>query len=147
MWARGRIARIAFGCADTASGHALCYLHLSVPHYFGRRRCAIVLNGTALAEVALTSVTRSVMLLIPAGATAHLELTLDEAVTTAAENDSRLLGIGLHHMFLCASDDLAARLDYLESLLLEAETLCCVDHPLAQSAGPMADERIDQPAL
>jgi glycosyltransferase involved in cell wall biosynthesis len=129
VWAMGASARIAFALPAAAHQRVLCYLRVSVPHYFGPRKCDMFVNGERIRQVTLDHHERNLRFALEGtlrashgGADRHytIELRLDRVVTPAeaGTGDARVLGIGIKKIFVCAANDVAARLDFLEENLV-----------------------------
>jgi hypothetical protein len=117
-WSSARTARLAFLRSGTESGAMLCYLRISLPHYYSTPQlCRVSVNGDEVAEYQISSTPRSIMVPLGEASSITVHIALDEVTPAPQGKDQRLLGIGLHDVYCCLADDLAGRLAHMERIV------------------------------
>jgi hypothetical protein len=119
VWARGPVARLAFGLADRETT-TVCYLRLVLPRWLGRQRGEIVVDGRIADEPYLDDTPRTLSFRIEPRADGRhqVEIRLPGFAPPPADDpESRIIGVGLVHLHLCGENDVAARLQYIERSL------------------------------
>jgi hypothetical protein len=118
VWSCGQVARLGFSVVTPPPSGLICYVDFRLPYYAGDIGCVVLLNGASQGSLVLDGKQdHSVQIEIPAGQAATIRLDFRTAhvlMPEAKAGDQRLLGIGICHLYVCAADDLEARLAYFE---------------------------------